>query len=74
MGKEPGQAVGYLDDGTMVVVDNAKNLIGSHVNLEVVSLLQTSSGRIVFAKNRRYSIIIKTVVDGNKIDIKRYMK
>ncbi|MBI0976144.1 PIN/TRAM domain-containing protein [Staphylococcus aureus] len=50
MGKEPGQAVGYLDDGTMVVVDNAKNLIGSHVNLEVVSLLQTSSGRIVFAK------------------------
>ncbi len=34
MGKEPGQAVGYLDDGTMVVVDNAKNLIGSHVNLE----------------------------------------
>ncbi len=34
----------------MVVVDNAKNLIGSHVNLEVVSLLQTSSGRIVFAK------------------------
>lgn len=74
MGKEPGQAVGYLDDGTMVVVDNAKNLIGSHVNLEVVSLLQTSSGRIVFAKNRRYSIIIKTVVDENKIDIKRYMK
>ena len=50
MGKEPGQAVGYLDDGTMVVVDNAKNLIGSHVNLEVVSLLQTSSGRIVLLK------------------------
>ncbi len=74
MGKEPGQAVGYLDDGTMVVVDNAKNLIGSHVNLEVVSLLQTSSGRIVLLKNRRYSIIIKTVVDENKIDIKRYMK
>ncbi len=53
MGKEPGQAVGYLDDGTMVVVDNAKNLIGSHVNLEVVSLLQTSSGRIVFAKKSK---------------------
>ncbi|OHO68523.1 hypothetical protein HMPREF2580_10280 [Staphylococcus sp. HMSC036D05] len=51
MGKEPGQGVGYLDDGTMVVVDNAKKLIGQQVNLEVVSLLQTSSGRIVFAKH-----------------------
>ncbi|COS48746.1 Integral membrane protein (PIN domain superfamily) [Streptococcus pneumoniae] len=35
----------------MVVVDNAKKLIGQHVDLEVISLLQTSSGRIVFAKN-----------------------
>ncbi|PZP91827.1 MAG: PIN/TRAM domain-containing protein [Staphylococcus epidermidis] len=50
IGKEPGQGVGYLDDGTMVVVDNAKSYIGQQVNLEVVSLLQTSSGRIVFAK------------------------
>lgn len=50
MGKEPGQGVGYLDDGTMVVVDNAKDLVGQHVHLEVVSLLQTASGRIVFAK------------------------
>lgn len=50
MGKEPGQGVGYLDDGTMVVVDNAKQLVGQQVELEVISLLQTSSGRIVFAK------------------------
>ncbi|MDU3212811.1 MAG: TRAM domain-containing protein, partial [Staphylococcus epidermidis] len=50
IGKEPGQGVGYLDDGTMVVVDNAKSYIGQQVDLEVVSLLQTSSGRIVFAK------------------------
>ena len=50
IGKEPGQGVGYLDDGTMVVVDNAKSYIGKQVDLEVVSLLQTSSGRIVFAK------------------------
>ena len=50
MAKEPGQGVGYLDDGTMVVVDNAKKLIGQYVTLEVISLLQTSSGRIVFAK------------------------
>ncbi len=50
MGKESGQAVGYLDDGTMVVVDNAKKNIGEHIDLEVISLLQTSSGRIIFAK------------------------
>lgn len=50
MGKEPGQGVGYLDDGTMVVVDNAKSLVGKYVDLEVISLLQTSSGRIIFAK------------------------
>ena len=49
--EEPGQGVGYLDDGTMVVVDNAKQLVGQQVELEVISLLQTSSGRIVFAKN-----------------------
>ena len=47
IGKEPGQGVGYLDDGTMVVVDNAKSYIGQQVDLEVLSLLQTSSGRIV---------------------------
>ena len=50
MGKEAGQAVGYLEDGTMVVVDHAKKYVGSHVDLEVISLLQTSSGRIIFAK------------------------
>src|SRR5699024_9610946 len=50
MSKEAGQAVGYLEDGTMVVVDNAKKHIGEHIDLEVVSLLQTSSGRIIFAK------------------------
>ena len=50
MGKEAGQAVGYLEDGTMVVVTMLKH-IGEHIDLEVVSLLQTSSGRIIFAKN-----------------------
>ncbi|MCU5746699.1 PIN/TRAM domain-containing protein [Staphylococcus sp. SQ8-PEA] len=50
MGKEVGQAVGYLDDGTMVVVDKAKKHVGEKVDLEVISLLQTSSGRIIFAK------------------------
>ncbi len=57
----------------MVVVDNAKNLIGSHVNLEVVSLLQTSR-KIFFAKKMETGYIIKSLIDENKIDIKRYMK
>lgn len=57
MGKEPGQGVGYLDDGTMVVVDNAKKLVGQHVNLEVISLLQTSSGRIVL-RNMSMTIVL----------------
>lgn len=50
IGKEAGQAVGYLDDGTMVVVDHAKKYVGEQVEVEVISLLQSSSGRIIFAK------------------------
>jgi uncharacterized protein YacL len=49
-GKEKNQAVGYLDDGTMVVVDNAKHLIGHRVKVLVNNLLQTSSGKIIFAR------------------------
>lgn len=50
VGKEPGQGVGYFDDGTMVVVDDAKKHINETLRLEVVSILQTASGRIIFAK------------------------
>ncbi|PIR65444.1 MAG: PIN domain nuclease, partial [Candidatus Omnitrophica bacterium CG10_big_fil_rev_8_21_14_0_10_43_8] len=49
-GKEHNQAIGYLEDGTMVVVDNAKHLIGQAFNVEVTSALQTSAGRMIFAK------------------------
>jgi len=49
-GKEPNQAVGYLDDGTMVVVENARWLIGKTVEVEVTSILQSPSGRIVFTR------------------------
>ena len=49
-GKEHNQAVGYLEDGTMVVVENAKWLIGKTVEVEVTSILQSPSGRIVFTK------------------------
>lgn len=49
-GKEHNQAIGYLEDGTMVVVENAIRLIGKVVNIEVSSVLQSPSGRIVFTK------------------------
>ena len=49
-GKEHNQAVGYLEDGTMVVVENAKWLIGKTAEVEVTSILQSPSGRIVFSK------------------------
>jgi len=49
-GKEYNQAVAYLDDGTMVVVDNARHLIGQTTKVMVTSVLQTAAGRMVFAK------------------------
>ena len=49
-GKEHNQAVGYLEDGTMVVVENSRRLVGKTVNVEVTSVLQSSSGRIIFTK------------------------
>ncbi len=49
-GKEYGQGIGYLDDGTMVVVDEAKKMLGKTVDVIVTSVLQTTSGRMIFAK------------------------
>lgn len=49
-GKEYNQGVGYLDDGTMVVVDNTRHLIGQIAKVSVTSVLQTSAGRMIFAK------------------------
>jgi uncharacterized protein YacL len=48
-GKELGQGVGYLDDGTMVVVDNAKKFIGNQIDVTVTRMLQTNQGRMIFA-------------------------
>ena len=49
-GKEAGQGVAYLDDGTMVVVDHAKRWIGKNVDVIVTSVLQTSAGRMIFSR------------------------
>lgn len=49
-GKEKAQAVGYLDDGTMIVVEDARKLIGKRIQVHVNSILQTSAGRMIFAR------------------------
>ncbi len=49
-GKDPTQAVGYLEDGTMVVVTDARKLIGQNVKVAITSALQTQAGRMIFAK------------------------
>ncbi len=48
-GKELGQGVAYLDDGTMVVVENGKKFIGSTIDVTVTRMLQTNQGRMIFA-------------------------
>jgi uncharacterized protein YacL len=49
-GKEPNQGVGYMDDGTMVVVENGNKLIGQTTDLIVTKVLQTAAGRMIFAR------------------------
>ena len=49
-GKEPGQGVAYLDDGTMIVVENANHTFGKAITVIVTSVLQTAAGRMIFAK------------------------
>ena len=61
-GKEAGQGVAYLDDGTMIVVENGYKYIGHRLQLIVTSILQTAAGRMVFARP-------KFGKDGNPIEI-----
>ena len=49
-GKEYNQGVAYLDDGTMVVIENARKLIGKNADVTVTSVLQTTAGRMIFSK------------------------
>lgn len=49
-GKESGQGVAYLDDGTMVVIDGGRRYIGQHTTVMVTTVLQTAAGRMIFAK------------------------
>jgi uncharacterized protein YacL len=49
-GKEYNQGVAYLDDGTMVVVDNARKMIGKTIDVVVTSVLQTTAGKMIFGR------------------------
>ncbi len=49
-GKENGQGIGYMEDGTMIVVDGGKRHMGKSVNVMVTSILQTAAGRMIFAR------------------------
>ena len=52
-GREPHQGVGYLDDGTMIVIENGRRLIGETVEVAVTSALQTNAGRMIFARPKQ---------------------
>lgn len=49
-GEEPGQGVGYLDDGTMVVIEDASDALGETLDVTVTSVIQTSAGRMIFSE------------------------
>jgi uncharacterized protein YacL len=51
-GKESGQGVAYLDDGTMIVVEGGKKYIGQTKDVVVTSVLQTAAGRMIFARQK----------------------
>lgn len=53
-GKEEEQGVAYLDDGTMIVIEEGKNFIGKTIKVIVTSVLQTSAGRMIFAKPKAF--------------------
>jgi uncharacterized protein YacL len=60
-GKEYNQGVAYLDDGTMVVVDNAKKMISKTIDISVTSVLQTTAGKMIFGKfdDRYHSAVVE---------------
>ena len=57
-GKEYNQGVAYLDDGTMVVVDNARRMIGKNVDVSVTSVLQTTAGKMIFGRFNEESRVV----------------
>ncbi len=64
-GKESGQAVGFLDDGTMIVVEKGRDHLGDMVSAEVTSVVQTSAGKMIFARFRDKVTSITLKEDAN---------
>ena len=57
-GKEIGQGIAYLDDGTMIVVDGGKKHVGETIGVLVTSVLQTAAGRMIFAKPKSMDKVV----------------
>ena len=71
-GKEYTQGVAYLDDGTMVVVDNARKMIGKNIDICVTSVLQTTAGKMIFGKyEERSSTFPRPVADGVRAELRQ---
>ena len=70
-GKEYNQGVAYLDDGTMVVVDNARKLIGKNVDIAVTSVLQTTAGKMIFGKYDERQRPAEPKVESGKHDLRK---
>jgi uncharacterized protein YacL len=66
-GKEPGQGIAYLDDGTMIVVEDGYKYIGKKVNILVTSILQTPAGRMIFGR-------VKSVMDRKSNEFKNVVR
>ena len=52
-GKDENQGIGYLEDGTMVVIENGGHLVGKDVKVNVTSIIQTAAGKMIFTKVNR---------------------
>jgi uncharacterized protein YacL len=61
-GKSQGQGVAYLDDGTMVVIENARRFIGKEVEVSVTSVLQTTAGRMIFSEIKNGGVVRRQVI------------
>ena len=72
-GKEYNQGVAYLDDGTMVVVDNARRMISKTIDISVTSVLQTTAGKMIFGKydDRAQSSVAATAAAGAASTVER---
>ncbi len=72
-GKEYTQGVAYLDDGTMVVVDNARKMIGKNIDICVTSVLQTTAGKMIFGKyeERSTAVARPAAADGVRAELRQ---